>query len=290
MNVVVLLNPAHPDGELLDEAVPHFSALAQGIARGDGIFETARYAGGRVRKLDEHLWRLHRSAGLTGLDIPDDDAWRRAITTAIDAWQPTDSDDVVAGEALVKLLVMRGYAPENVEGYAWIVVSPVPATLRPTAPVKVSLLERGFSSTTAAQAPWLLLGAKTLSYATNMAAIREAQSRGAQDVIFVTSDGLVLEGPTSTVVIKRGDELVTPPNELGVLPGTTQRVLFRAAQRAGWRTSTARLTPDDLRSADAVWLTSSVRLLTQVQYVDDDEVALDDDAHATLQQLFEDAS
>lgn len=288
-NVVVLLNAAHPDGELLDSDVPHFSALAQGIARGDGIFETARHADGRVRKLDDHLWRLARSAGLTGIDIPDDRAWRRAIDTALAAWNPTPSDDVVEGEALVKLMALRGYAPENPEGYAWISVSPVPATLRPTRPIRVAFLDRGLHSSTAAQAPWLLLGAKTLSYATNMAAIREAKSRGADDAIFVTTDGVVLEGPTSTVIIRRGDELVTPPVELGVLPGTTQRFLFRAAEDAGWRTSTERLTPDDLRSADGLWLASSVRLLTQVQYVDDDEVAVDDDTHRALMDILEDS-
>ena len=49
--------------------------------------------------------------------------------------------------------------------------------------------------------PWLLAGAKTLSYAVNMAALRHAERHGAGDVIFVSSDGYVLEGPRSTVVI-----------------------------------------------------------------------------------------
>lgn len=284
-SVVVLLTPEHPDGELLDPSVPHFSALAQGLARGDGIFETSLLDHGRVRKLDEHLWRLGRSAGIVGLDIPEPDRWRRAVATAVAAWDPGEIAGAVPGEALVKLFALRGYGPENPQGYAWVTVTPMWRSLRPEGPLKVVLLERGHDSSAAERAPWLLLGAKTLSYAPNMAAVREARRRGADDVIFTSTDGLVLEGPTSTVIIKRGDTLVTPPAEIGILPGTTQRVLFRAAEAAGWRTALERLTPDDLRSADAVWLASSGRLLTQVAHLDDVGLPVDDRVHAELLRL-----
>lgn len=73
------------------------------------------------------------------------------------------------------------------------------------------------------------LGAKTLSYAINMSALRYAETQGAQDVIFVSSDGFVLEGPRSTVIVDTGDALVTPFPEHGILHGTTQRALFEVA-------------------------------------------------------------
>ena len=62
-------------------------------------------------------------------------------------------------------------------------------------------LARGLPAEGTTDMPWLLAGAKTLSYAVNMAALRHAERRGAGDVIFVGSDGLILEGPRSTVVI-----------------------------------------------------------------------------------------
>src|SRR5690625_6308022 len=71
--------------------------------------------------------------------------------------------------------------------------------------MKVVTLDRGLASTVVDTSPWLLPGAKTLSYAVNMAATREAVRRGAEDVLFVSTDGYALEGPTSTLLVRQGD-------------------------------------------------------------------------------------
>ena len=133
--------------------------------------------------------------------------------------------------------------------------------------ISVLLLERGFAGEQVATLPWLLAGAKTLSYAVNMAARRWAVAHGADDVVFVGTDGRLLEGPTATVVLARGRTLSTPPAD-GILAGVTVRRLFRAATDAGWDAGTAPLTPADLAAADGVWLVSGVRLLAPVVSID----------------------
>jgi len=100
-----------------------------------------------------------------------------------------------------------------------------------------------------------------------MAALRYASANDADDVIFVGSDGAILEAPTATVVIARDRTLLTPPLE-GVLDSITVARLFRAAQQAGWATAYQRLTPEDLGEADGLWLASSVRLLAPVISID----------------------
>ena len=51
---------------------------------------------------------------------------------------------------------------------------------------------------------------------------------GAGDAIWLSSDGEVLEAPSSTVTFVRDGVLVTrPADELGILPGTTAEVVRR---------------------------------------------------------------
>ncbi len=129
----------------------------------------------------------------------------------------------------------------------------------------VVTLGRGYSVDVAAHAPWQLIGAKTLSYATNMAAQRHAAAQGVDDVIYTSSEGQVLESPRSTVIVLNGDTLTTPPVEDGVLPGTTQQALFATAEKEGLQTEYRSLRVADLIVADGVWLLSSVTLATRVR-------------------------
>jgi 4-amino-4-deoxychorismate lyase len=285
--VLVFLDPAFEDGRLADASKPQLMATDQGATRGDGVFESLLAVGGQPRKLQAHLDRLAGSARLLELDIPAEEPWRRAITTAIREYRSQHVPGSVADDELVvKLLVTRG-----VEGSAmptcWVQASaPGPAGRRQRETgVDVILLDRGYDSEVGERAPWLLLGAKTLSYAVNMAALRYAHAQGADDVIFTSADGRVLEGPTSTVLLahlETADDgaggvrtirrLITPQLDSGILPGTSQGALFTAAKAAGWELGYGPLEPRDLYDADAVWLISSIRLLAPVNHIDGKEI------------------
>lgn len=250
------------DGRAHTPTAPFLRADDLAAVRGDGVFETLLVRGQVVREQEAHLARLTRSAAALGLPEPDLDAWRSVIAGVQAEW---DSPE----DLVVRLLLSRG--PEGGgEATGWATGSGVSseALHQRAHGVSVVCLQRGFSSDTAARAPWLLLGAKTLSYAVNMAALRHARQVGADDVVFTSSDSFVLEGPTSTVVVARGRELVTPPVEAGVLTGTTQQALFARASSAGWSTTVAPLRAAELAGADGVWLLSSVRLLARVHTVD----------------------
>ena len=123
-------------------------------------------------------------------------------------------------------------------------------------------LDRGLPADGAAEMPWLLAGAKTLSYAVNMAALRHAERHGAGDVVFVSSDGYILEGPRSTVVIATefdgNPALLTPPPWYPILRGTTQQALFEVARNKGYDCDYRALRPAiSLRPKEFGWCRAS---------------------------------
>jgi 4-amino-4-deoxychorismate lyase len=258
-------SPAHDEGApafaLVDPAGPHISPLDLGITRGEGIFETISVSEGRPLALEAHLRRFANSAAALDLPAPDLDVWRDAIYGVIAALDPSP-------EAYVKTVLTPGIEGDgHPTGYAYATQVTGFEEARTTG-IRVVLLDRGLKHDVARTSPWLLAGAKTLSYAVNRAAVREAKRRGADDVIFTSSDGYVLEGPTSTVLVRRGDELLTPGVGLAILDGTTQADLFAFGEQRGLRTGFALLTAEELAASDGIWLVSSVRNAAPVRELD----------------------
>ncbi|HVQ83271.1 MAG TPA: aminodeoxychorismate lyase, partial [Mycobacterium sp.] len=190
------------DGELHPPGTPLLHADDLAAVRGDGIFETLLVRDGGACLVESHLQRLTQSAKLTDLPPPDLPSWRRAIDMATRQWAAGTAD-----EGAMRLIYTRGReigsAPTT-----YVMVNPVPE--RVTAVRRDGLaaitLDRGLPAKAADAMPWLLASAKTLSYAVNMAALRHAARQGAGDVIFVSSEGYILEGPRSTVVIASDSE------------------------------------------------------------------------------------
>ncbi|MGY2083727.1 aminotransferase class IV [Blastococcus sp. SYSU DS0539] len=241
---------------------PVVTAFDLGLARGDGVFESVAVVAGRTPHLAAHLARLARSAVLLGLDSPGDAAWAELVAAVLSGWD-------AGAEGVCRLFLTRGLG-DGAPPTALALLAPVPPeTLRQRVEgLSVVSLGLGVPADFRARAPWLLGGAKTLSYAVNMAAQRHAHDLGADDVVFTSLEGLLLEGPTSTVVWAAGGALHTPPVESGILAGTTQARLFARAEADGWPTATTPGTVADLHAADAVWLLSGVRGAAPVHTLD----------------------
>ena len=228
-----------------------------GFTRGDGCFDALRVVvegdTTRVDHLDRHLARFARSSAALELTAPDEIAWRRLIASALEAWK-------VPGEAVLKLVRTRG--PEYLGGglTELLTITPAPDASRARAGVTATTLDRGFASDAFGSAPWLLGGVKSLSYAVNVAAKREAARRGVDEAVFTSSDGFLLEGPTAGLLIAADDQLwTTPAAGTGVLESVTIAVIMDAASAEGVGTGEALLRAADLPGADGVWLVSAIR-------------------------------
>jgi 4-amino-4-deoxychorismate lyase len=285
-------------GAVHDPQAPLLFADDLAAVRGDGIFETMLIRDGRACLLEAHLARLTQSARLIDLPAPDLAQWRATVGVAVSEWTSRS-----AVEGVLRLVYSRGresmpsggqerwgYLPAEGEGAdsgnvtggptGFASVSAVPdrvAAARRDG-VAALILDRGLAATPPTDMPWLLAGAKTLSYAVNMASLRHAERQGAGDVIFVSTDGAILEGPRSTVVIAtEGDDgspcLLTPPPWYPILRGTTQQALFEVARNKGYDCDYRALRPADLFAAQGVWLVSSITLGARVHTLDGQPLA-----------------
>ncbi len=244
-----------------DAAEPFVNVMDLSVTRGDGIFETASVVDGHIQALEQHLARFVRSAALLDLPTPDAAVWAEAIRAAVAAHEP-------AHERFVKFIMTRGIEGTGIPT-AWAYVDDAEDfTEERTAGIAVVTLSRGYRHDIAATSPWLLQGAKTLSYAVHKSVLREANRRGAQDVILTATDGYVLEGPTSSVVLRIGDRILTPSTDQGILAGTTQASVFEFFESEGLVAEYGLVTVEQLAQADAVWLVSSVRQAAPVNAID----------------------
>lgn len=251
----------------VDVAAPALSVGELSTQRGDGVFESIGVIDGHPNEVEAHVQRLAHSARVCDLPAPNLAQWRQAVATA--------AAQAPEGEGVVKLILSRG-VENGPAPTAWVTASTAPDYTRVRREgVRVVTLDRGYDLGAGERAPWLLLGAKTLSYAVNMAALREAHRRGADDAIFVTRDGDVLEAPTASLIIRSGDEFITTAPSAGILHGTTQLAVFEYLEAQGLRTRYATLSTADLRAADAAWLVSSIRLAVAITAIDGEPLASD---------------
>jgi len=98
--------------------------------------------------------------------------------------------------------------------------------------------------------------------------VREAIARRGDDAILCNGRGEITEAATSNVFAVFGGRVRTPPLQLGLLAGITRVVVCELAVQGGRPIEEAIVTAEDLRRADEVFLTSSVRGIMPVTSLD----------------------
>jgi branched-subunit amino acid aminotransferase/4-amino-4-deoxychorismate lyase len=231
------------DGVAYDPKEAAISVFDHGLLRGDGCFEALRSYDGTPFKLDEHLDRLQNSARLLGIVVPPRDLMASWIA------------DIAAdgGDCTVRIVVTRGGVEAPVPSRVIVLAEPIPRL-----PDVYSVLPL--------PAPWHpdggtseLTGAKTLSYAQNMAAGRAARQAGFDDALLIGGSGHVLEGPTFCIAWVVDSVLETPALDLGILASITRQAVLEEADHAGIEVREGHFDLSRVANADEVMALSTVK-------------------------------
>lgn len=239
------------DGE--ESADGRISVSDHALLRGDACFEALRVYRGCVFALEEHLGRLQRSVMMMDLECPS--------TSIIAQWVKVAAKSM--DEGAIRVVVTRGDPTESTKGHVVVLTAglpELPRTLR---------FRTVIAPWHSAGRSWSLAGAKTTSYAPNMAAVRDAQRAGADDAILLSEHGVLLEGPTFTIGWFREGVLETPSLDLLILDSITRRHALAVAEELGIEIRPGRFEVGDLVAADEVFALSTFKEVTPVVEVDD---------------------
>jgi branched-chain amino acid aminotransferase len=234
------------------------SELDRGFLLGDGVFETLLVLNRVAVWREEHLARMKKAA--RKLDLPFD---VEQIETAVtDRLSLITSDLHALRITLTRGVTARGLAAEAETPTLIVTAAPFdPKLIGAPLRLAVSSVRRNPQSVSDRH--------KTLSYANNVFAAREAKSRGADDALMLSTDALVSCTSMANVFLVYGTVLVTPPEQDGVLPGIARRFLIEHASRFGFSVETRSIERDEIFDADGCFATNSLRLIQPVTSVDE---------------------
>jgi aminodeoxychorismate lyase len=247
MPTVVRLN-----GQNLEPASATVAALDHGFLYGNGLFETLRAIDRRPFALSEHLDRLRRSAEVIGLPLPPSDLLASEVSQALCAAAEPD--------AYIRLTVTRGPGASGpdpascTEPTVLVVVRALPA------PPERWLTEglRAITSDIRRNSTSPLTRVKSLNYLECILARQAAKAAGADEALFLDTEGNLAEATAWNLFFTEGGRLLTPSDAGPILPGVTRAIVLRLAKELGIECETGAYPPDRLTAATEAFLTNSL--------------------------------
>ncbi len=228
----------------------------RGLMLGDGIFETIAVREGKVIWLEEHLVRLQLAANELGLSY--NISTIRAGVASLLAKSNSSIE-------VLRLTLTRGSTPRGLSAQGeqpTLIIS-----LNPFDPTKLPKFVRLATSKIRRNATSPASRLKTLSYIDAIAAAREIAAI-ADDALMLNTDGNVASTTVANIFLLKDNRLITPADDQAILQGITRGKLILGAEMHGLSVECRAIKPAELRLADAVFLTNSLRLAVPVTSID----------------------
>ncbi len=242
------------NGRFVDQLI--LDPAERGLMLGDGIFETIAVRHARPIWCDEHLTRMQNAAAELGLQY-EDAKIRQAVRDVLKkSMSPTE---------VLRITLTRGPTPRglNANGSAPSLILSLNPFDRTAQPKSIRLATSTIRRNDTSPASRL----KTLSYIDNIAAAREVQPF-ADDALMLNTQGRVASTPIANIFLLKGKTLITPSSDQAILKGIARQKLLQGAVALGLQAEERAVNPNELKTADCVFLTNSLRLATPVSSID----------------------
>ena len=225
-----------------------------GLLCGWGIFTTIRIARGEAFAYERHWRRLEKDAALIRLPMN-----YTAAKVRVHLHEVIRANKVTEGCARIYLVYNQVGFWQSAEQQPPVDLIIYSASLPQfREPLRLGLRAHGRH----AAAP--LAGVKSISWLPNVWAVAEAVKDGFDEVVLLNERGEVAECTAANVFAVKNRKIYTPPLSSGCLEGVTRGFLFEIAPEVGISVVEQTLRPEDLYSADEVFVSSTNRNLIGV--------------------------
>ena len=247
------------NGEFLPLDQAKISVLDRGFIFGDAIYEVIPVYRRKPLRLAAHIARLQRSLDEIRIASPHSDGeWAGLIGDLINY---SEHDDQA-----VYLQVSRGVAKrefgllQGVEPTIFMLSSPFVSPPQ-------QQIDNGVAAVSQADFRWLRCDIKSTSLlGANMLRQFANDAGGAECVLF--RDGYLTEGSSSNIFVVRNGVLVTPLKSRLILPGITYDLLLELALANGVPTQVRDVAESEVKAADELMLSASLRELLAITQLD----------------------
>jgi branched-subunit amino acid aminotransferase/4-amino-4-deoxychorismate lyase len=265
-----------------------------GLLHAAGLFTTMRADEGRVFRLDRHLARLRESCQALFIPIQYNDEQLTDATNELLARNELP-------DARLRITVTRGAAASNPNRGLFLQPT-VFITATALEPYPAEYYERGLTVMLVDEQklnPYdIQAGHKTLNYFSRLAALREANRRGAGEALWFNIHNYLQSGSISNVFIVKDNQLITPPTPAemldsavreaspyprsAVLPGIMRGAVLALAASAGIAIKLEAIDVNLLLDADEVFVTNSIMRVMPVCRIERSAIGGDRPGPVTL--------
>ena len=102
------------------------------------------------------------------------------------------------------------------------------------------------------------------NYLNSILATQDAKERKFDEAILLDKEGNVSEAPGENIFIVKNKTLITPPLSSSALDGITRRSILEYSKSMGIKSKVKKITKDELKKADEVFLTGTAAEITPV--------------------------
>lgn len=247
-----------------NKVVPEKSATISVFDRsylyGEGVFETLRAYEGRLPFVDLHYERLKKNCKRLGIDVPVDRAgFEKAIKKTLAANNIKNASIRVT---LSPIGASHGIAkPKNMRVNFSIFCSSYTGRAK-------ELYSKGARVIIIKDVPCdhpSMADIKSTNYLNKMLARDQVIKFKADEGVFCTPEGKVLEGSATNIFIVKNKNVITPPISDGILAGVTRNVVLNLAEGKGLDVRESTITMDDLKNSDEIFLTGTTTEILPVK-------------------------